>query len=135
MLKTPNPTAGMRFPSFSGIEGLEELAMTRSLPGAPDLQLKPSSGWSGRLQSIAGKVAVKVLPWVPSRVVRLLAGGRSVTIDGNTLDPILQLMLSGQRAVGVDGLAAADDVAASRALMRAGEPGKALPHQIGRAHV
>ncbi len=94
--------------------------MTRSLPGAPDLQLKASSGWSGRLQSIAAKVGVKVLPWVPTRVVRLLAGGRSTTIDGNTLDPILQLMLSGQRAVGVDGLASADDVAASRALMREG---------------
>jgi acetyl esterase len=92
--------------------------MTRSLPGAPDLQLKASSGWAGRLQSVATKVGVKVIPWVPTRAVRLLAGGRSITIDGNTLDPTLQLMLSGQRALGVDGLALGDDVAASRALMR-----------------
>jgi acetyl esterase len=101
--------------------------MTRSLPGAPDLQLKGSSGWAGRLQSIAAKVAVTLLPWVPTGAVRLLAGGRSITIDGNTLDPTLQLMLSGQRALGVDGSAAADDVAASRALMREGLMGFAGP--------
>ena len=101
--------------------------MTRSLSGTPDLQLKASSGWAGRLQSIAGKVGVKVLPWVPTRAVRLLAGGRSITIDGNTLDPTLQLMLSGQRALGVDGSAAAGDVAASRALMHEGLTGFAGP--------
>jgi acetyl esterase len=92
--------------------------MTRSLPGAPDLQVKAPSGWAGRLQNVATKVGVKVIPWVPTRAVRLLAGGRSVTIDGNTLDPTLQLMLSAQRAMGIEGLAVGNDVAASRALMR-----------------
>jgi acetyl esterase len=92
--------------------------MTRSLPGAPDVQVKAPSEWAGRLQSVATKVGVKVIPWVPTRVVRLLAGGRSVTIDGNTLDPTLQLMLSAQRAMGIEGLAVGNDVAASRALMR-----------------
>lgn len=95
--------------------------MTRSLPGAPDLQakaLRAPGGWAGRLQSVATKVGVKVIPWVPTRVVRLLAGGRSVTIDGNTLDPTLQLMLSAQQAMGIQGLAVRNDVAASRALMR-----------------
>jgi acetyl esterase len=92
--------------------------MTRSLPGAPDVQVKAPSGWAGRLQSAATKVGVKVIPWVPTRAVRLLAGGRSVTIDGNTLDPTLQLMLSAQRAMGIEGLAVGNDVAASRALMR-----------------
>jgi acetyl esterase len=92
--------------------------MTRSLPGAPDVQVKAPSGWAGRLQSAATKVGVKVIPWVPTRAVRLLAGGRSVTIDGNTLDPTLQLMLSAQHAMGIEGLAVGNDVAASRALMR-----------------
>ncbi len=82
------------------------------------MQVKALSGWAGRLQSVATKVGVKVIPWVPTRVVRLLAGGRSVTIDGNTLDPTLQLMLSAQRAAGIEGLAVGNDVAASRALMR-----------------
>ena len=44
--------------------------------------------------------------------------GRSVIIDGNTLDPTLQLMLSGLRAVGIDGLVVDDNAAASRAQMR-----------------
>ena len=82
------------------------------------MQVKAPSEWAGRLQSVATKVGVKVIPWVPTRVVRLLAGGRSVTIDGNTLDPTLQLMLSAQRAMGIEGLALGNDVAASRALMR-----------------
>src|ERR1700748_1631980 len=106
ILNTPNPTVGMPLPSFSGIQGPKELAMTRSLPGTPDLQLKVQSGWAGQLQSVATKVGVKVIPWVPTRAVRLLAGGRSVSIDGNTLDPTLQLMLSAQRAVGITGFAA-----------------------------
>jgi len=92
--------------------------MTRSLPGAPDLQLKAPSGWAGRLQSVATNVGLKVLPWVPTRAKRLLAAGRSVTIDGNTLDPTLQLMLSTQRAVGVNGLVVDEDLVASRSQAR-----------------
>ena len=91
--------------------------MTRSLPGTSDQQVK-TGGWANRLQSAATKLGVKVIPWVPTRAVRLLAGGRSVTIDGNTLDPTLQLMLSAQHAMGIEGLAVGDDVAASRALIR-----------------
>ncbi|HEY4796440.1 MAG TPA: alpha/beta hydrolase [Mycobacterium sp.] len=92
--------------------------MTRSLPGAPHVQPKAPSGWAGWLQNVATKVGAKVIPWVPTGAVRLLAGGRSVTIDGNTLDPTLQLMLSAQRALGIEGLSVGNDVAASRALMR-----------------
>jgi acetyl esterase len=70
------------------------------------------------LQSVATNVGVKVIPWIPTRAKRLLAGGRSVTIDGNTLDPTLQLMLAGLRAFGLDRLALDDDLIASRAQMR-----------------
>ena len=70
------------------------------------------------MQSVATNIGMKVLPWVPARAKRLLAGGRSVTIDGNTLDPTLQLMLSGQRAVGVNGLVVGEDPVASRAQAR-----------------
>lgn len=101
--------------------------MTRSLPGAAGLQLKAPSGWAGRLQSVATKVGARVLPWIPSRAVRLLAGGRSITIDGNTLDPTLQLMVSSQRALGVDGPAVSGDVADARALIREGLLGFAGP--------
>ncbi|HUB53914.1 MAG TPA: alpha/beta hydrolase [Mycobacterium sp.] len=95
--------------------------MTRSLPGAPDLQanaLRAPGGWADRLQSVATNVGVKVLPLVPARAARLLAGGRSITIDGNTLDPTLQLVLSGMKAFGMNGLASSNDVVATRAQMR-----------------
>jgi acetyl esterase/lipase len=91
--------------------------MTRSLPGAPDVQVKALRGWTGRLRSVAINVGLNVLPWVPTRAKRLLAG-RSVTIDGNTLDTTLQLMLSAQRAFGINGLVVDDDPAASRAQTR-----------------
>jgi len=95
--------------------------MTRSLPGAPDLQakaLRAPRGWASRLQNAATNVGMKVIPWVPPGAARLLAGGRSVTIDGNTLDPTLQLVLSAQRAVGINGLVLGDDPATSRAQAR-----------------
>jgi acetyl esterase len=96
--------------------------MTRSLPGMPDLQMgapRAQSRWMSRMQRVVIRVGPKVIPWVPTGAKRLLAGGRSVTIDGNTLDPTLQLMLSVQRAVGIDGLAVDEDPVISRAQARA----------------
>jgi acetyl esterase len=90
--------------------------MTRSLPGAPD-QLLKAGRLSGRLQGVATSVGLKVIPWVPTGAKRLLSGGRSVTIDGNTLDPTLQLALSGWRAFGMNGLVLGEDVAISRTQM------------------
>jgi acetyl esterase len=65
----------------------------------------------------AVRVGVKVLPWIPVWLKRLLAGGRSVTIDGNTLDATLQLMLAAQRGSRTGGLSDTEDVQAARALM------------------
>jgi acetyl esterase len=92
--------------------------MTGSLPGTSDQQLKAPSGWAGRVQKAATAAGMKVIPWVPPGAARLLAGGRSVTIDGNTLDPTLQLLLSGQRAAGINGLVADEDPVASRIQAR-----------------
>jgi len=87
--------------------------MTQSLP-AP-------APWSpSRKHTIvnaAAGVTLRTLPHVPNGVKRLLLGGRSVTIDGNTLDTTLQLMLALQRPTGIDGLAADDDVITSRARL------------------
>jgi acetyl esterase len=112
----------MELPSFSATEGLEELAMTRSLPGAPVRQ-RSTAGWAARLQSAATTVGLKVIPWVPTRAKRLLTGGRAITIDGNTLDPTLQLALAGMRAFGMNGLVLGEDAAASRAQLREMTPG------------
>ncbi|EUA90317.1 lipase/esterase domain protein [Mycobacterium ulcerans str. Harvey] len=67
------------------------------------------------MQNTVTVVGAKVIPWVPDVAKRLITRGRSVIIDGNTLDPALQLMLSGMRVVGLDGLVIDDDLAASRA--------------------
>jgi acetyl esterase len=95
--------------------------MTQSLPGAPDLHLgakRAPTGWASRVQDAVTNVGVKVIPWIPTPAKRVLSGGRSIIIDGNTLDPTLQLMLSGQRLAGIEGLAVDNDVAASRAQLR-----------------
>ncbi|OBF91408.1 lipase [Mycobacterium sp. 852002-51163_SCH5372311] len=95
--------------------------MTKSLPGATDVNLGARSAplrWASRVQNKVTTVGVKVIPWIPAPAKRVLSGGRSVIIDGNTLDPTLQLMLSGLRLAGIDGLAVDDDPVASRAQMR-----------------
>jgi acetyl esterase/lipase len=76
-------------------------------------------GWAGRIQGAVTTVGAKVIPWIPTAARRALVRGRAVIIDGNTLDPTLQLMLSGQRAVGIDGLTF-DDPVAARVQMREG---------------
>ncbi len=95
--------------------------MTNSLPGETDLHpetVHATMSWLSRVQNTVTVVGAKVIPWVPDVAKRLITRGRSVIIDGNTLDPALQLMLSGMRVVGLDGLVIDDDLAASRAHMR-----------------
>src|ERR1700754_1292594 len=87
--------------------------MTQSLPA----QAPWSPSRKDAFVNAAAGVTLRTLPRIPEFVKRLLLGGRSVTIDGNTLDTTLQLMLAGQRATGIDGLAADDDVIISRARL------------------
>lgn len=72
-----------------------------------------------RVQNSVATVGIKVIPWIPGAAKRLLTRGRAVVIDGNTLDPTLQVMLTGMRAVGIDGLVVddAEGPGPSRALM------------------
>jgi acetyl esterase/lipase len=72
------------------------------------------------MQGAVTTVGAKAIPWIPTAARRALVRGRAVIIDGNTLDPTLQLLLSGQRAVGIDGFVVDDDPATSRAVMREG---------------
>ena len=70
-----------------------------------------------RGDAVANKAAAAMLrglPHIPDRIKPMLLGGRSITLDGNTMDITLQLMLAGQQALGLDGLVADDDVAAAR---------------------
>src|ERR1700721_1015567 len=92
--------------------------MTQSLPGAPDLHLeasRASTRWPARVQDVVTNVGAKAIPWIPTPAKRVMFGGRAIIIDGNTLDPTLQLMLSGLRLGGIDGLTGNSDPVAPRA--------------------
>lgn len=67
-----------------------------------------------RALNVGNKVGVKVIPRLPDVVKRAASGGRAVTIDGNTLDPVLQVLLATQRAAGISGLVVRDDPVATR---------------------
>lgn len=54
----------------------------------------------------ATKLTLAAIPRIPDQRKRLLLGGRAVTVDGNTLDTTLQLMLAAQRAAGLTSLVA-----------------------------
>lgn len=66
----------------------------------------------------ATRMTLRTLPVLPDRVKRALLGFRSVTVDGNTLDTTLQLLLAAQRAAGINGLVASDDVVVARRQLR-----------------
>ena len=68
--------------------------------------------------NVASRVTLRQLPKIPDRVKRLLLGGRTITIEGNTLDTTLQLMLALQRSSRVGGLVASADIAVARSQLR-----------------
>ena len=90
--------------------------MVSSLPAEAATAGPPPTIKDRAVNALAG-VTLRGLPRIPDRVKRVMLGGRRVAIDGNTLDTTLQLMLSGQKAVGIDGLASSPDVAIARAQL------------------
>lgn len=88
--------------------------MTQSLPGqAPPISQPQATAKEAIVNALAG-LTLRNLPRIPNPVKRLLLGGRSITVDGNTLDTTLQLMLFGQNAVGLGNLVNVPDVAIAR---------------------
>ncbi len=101
--------------------------MTQSLPGqAPSLGPPAGSHPTSRVKSRVSDAVVKAgtgvtlqaIPRLPNGLKHLLLGRRSVTIDGNTLDTTLQLMLAAQTAAGINRLAVSDDLMVSRSHLR-----------------
>jgi acetyl esterase len=103
--------------------------MTRSLPGvkapsvgppAPGADPPPrgKSPFRDAAVNAAARVALHLIPRIPDPLKRLLMGRRSLTIDGNTLDTTLQLMLAAQRVSGVGGLVSSNDPVVARAQLR-----------------
>ncbi|TGD88043.1 alpha/beta hydrolase [Mycolicibacterium sp. CH28] len=74
--------------------------------------------WLQRALAAGNRAGVKVIPHLPGGLKRLLSGGRAISIDGNTLDPSIQMMLAAQRAVGMNSLVVADNAIATRVQNR-----------------
>ena len=72
-----------------------------------------------RALAVANRLGVKLIPRLPTPAKRLMSGGRAVTLDGNTLDPAIQMMLAAQKAMGINGLVVAGDPIATRENNRA----------------
>jgi acetyl esterase len=85
-----------------------EAAVTPKRPKARPIAVK----------SAARGVAVKVMPWIPPWLKLLLTGGRRITIDGNTLDATLHLILIAGRSTRTGGVSADGDPEVGRALTR-----------------
>src|SRR6478752_2775751 len=80
--------------------------------GARTAAVKPD--FRDKMQEVTGRPALQAIARMPDSMKRLLLGGRSITIDGNTLDTTLQLALALQRISGREGLILSDDVATAR---------------------
>lgn len=98
--------------------------MTESLPGGPVGGRRDGHGRDAVKQVVLERATgftLAAIPRIPDRLKRLLLGGRSVTVDGNTLDTTLQFTLAAQHAAGVGGLVAdyspESGVAVSRAAL------------------
>jgi acetyl esterase len=75
------------------------------------------------LRDVTSQTGPKVVPHLPDGLKVALSGGRRVTLDGNTLDPALQIMLAGLRASGSPSVAGSDDPDEARALLSASARG------------
>ncbi len=91
--------------------------MSTSLPAEAPATRRQAAAKGPFVNALAG-LTLRSLPRIPDPVKRLMLAGRSVTIDGNTLDTTLQLMLFGQTAVGLNALVAVDDVDRARTHLR-----------------
>lgn len=83
---------------------------TQTVPGSRRLSKK------ALVDRLTG-FGLRVFPRIPIGIKRLLLGGRSITVDGNTLDTTVQLLLSAQRLTGGSGVVLGDDVASVRAQL------------------
>jgi acetyl esterase len=82
----------------------------------------PAAGNPGRGRLAAVNAAsagmLRLMPRIPDSAKKVLLAGKTVTIDGNTLDTTLQLMLNLQKTSGVNGFVASSDVGVARAQLR-----------------
>jgi acetyl esterase len=93
--------------------------MARSLPARVETSVDTNNSSvkpdvKDRLLKVTGGPTLRTIRRTPDRMKRLLLGGHSITIDGNTLDTTLQLALATQRLSGREGLILSKDVVTAR---------------------
>ena len=93
--------------------------MARSLPVRPEISADANAAtvkrnFRDRMQKVAGGPTLQAISRTPDRIKRLMLGGHSISIDGNTLDTTLQLALATQRISGREGLILSEDVPTAR---------------------
>jgi acetyl esterase len=96
--------------------------MTQSLPAQAPTRGTPRAAKGPIVNAISG-ITLRSFPRIPDAAKRLLLGRRSITIDGNTLDTTLQLMLAGMTATGLNRLVASPDIAVAREQLRVSAAG------------
>jgi acetyl esterase len=78
----------------------------------------PQSGLMVAVNTAGNSLGARALPLVPESAKRKLIGRRAITIDGNTLDPTLQIMLLARKAMGLENLTDGDRPAVLRKNIR-----------------
>jgi acetyl esterase len=71
-----------------------------------------------QIAATAGNLCVRALPFMPDVLKRGVIGRRTTTLDGNSLDPTLQILLAIRSALGVEGLTDGDQPAIIRETFR-----------------
>jgi acetyl esterase len=70
-----------------------------------------------KLQKVLGAPTLRAIARMPDGIKKALLGGRSITIDGNTLDTTLQLALASSRLSGREGLILSEHPPTARARL------------------
>jgi acetyl esterase len=75
--------------------------------------------WRDRMQKVIGAPTLSAISRMPDPVKKALLGGHSITVDGNTLDTTLQLVLASSRLSGREGLILSEHPPTARARLNA----------------
>jgi acetyl esterase len=79
---------------------------------------KTKSRLTVAVDRVANSLGARALPAVPDLAKRKLIGRRAITVDGNVLDPTLQIMLAARKAMGSENLTDGDQPAVVRRNIR-----------------
>lgn len=98
--------------------------MARSLPARPGTPGGAKTATveydlRDRMQKVVGPPTLKAVSRMPDAIKRALLRGRAISIDGNTLDTTMQLMLAASRLSGREGLILSEDVETARSRINA----------------